>query len=108
MPHIKCSKCEGSGEVENDGPKACPKCGGNGTIDIPASRYVYKVPIKEKYIDEKFQPLHIFGFSEDGKVDLATADNPCVITLEKEVAEKVVEANQRYMQELYNILGFKQ
>ena len=29
----KCRTCEGTGEVENNGPKACPSCGGNGTIE---------------------------------------------------------------------------
>lgn len=29
---IKCTTCDGDGEIENDGPKACPSCGGNGYI----------------------------------------------------------------------------
>ena len=64
--------------------------------------------MREKYIDEKFPPLFEFGTSEEGKVDLATANNPTVITLEKEVAEKVLEANREYMQKLYKILGYEE
>ena len=33
MATKKCVNCNGSGEVEDNGPKACPACGGNGYID---------------------------------------------------------------------------
>lgn len=29
----KCRPCEGSGEIEDNGPKVCRDCGGNGYID---------------------------------------------------------------------------
>jgi hypothetical protein len=65
------------------------------------------VPMREKYIDEAFKPLHVFGSSELGKVDVCNEDG-VVIMLDKDIAEKVIEINQRYMNELYSLLGFKE
>jgi hypothetical protein len=31
---IRCMNCQGTGEVEDNGPKHCPQCGGNGTLDL--------------------------------------------------------------------------
>lgn len=31
---VECGQCDGVGEVEDNGPKACPMCGGNGYVEI--------------------------------------------------------------------------
>ena len=34
MQSIKCNTCNGTGEIENNGPKSCTSCGGNGYIEV--------------------------------------------------------------------------
>lgn len=62
-----------------------------------------KLPMLEKYVDEAIPPLMIFG-ERDGTVDIADANGDVLTGLPRHVAKKVVEANERYMNELYVIL----
>lgn len=65
-----------------------------------------QLPIKHKYVDERLKPLFIFGTSSDGKlVDICFEGevNPA-IQLPLPIAEKVIDVNRRYFEELYKIL----
>lgn len=68
-------------------------------------------PIKEKYVDEHFKPLMIFGYHTDRidptEVDITDSDGNDIISLPKDVAEKVIEINKKYMIELYKLLCTK-
>jgi hypothetical protein len=64
-----------------------------------------KVPMREKYIDETFPPLMVFGAHPDGMVDIVNVNADVLTGIPPEVADKVVKANQIYMAELYKILG---
>jgi len=62
------------------------------------------LPMRQKYVDEAQPPLVIFGEYKDGCVDVADSTRDVFRHLPREVAEKVVQANDRYMAELYRIL----
>ena len=59
--------------------------------------------MREKYIDEKVQ-LFIFGKGPAATVDVASPDGDVFTGLPVETAERVVEANRAYREELYEIL----
>lgn len=45
----KCNTCKGDGEIEDNGPKPCPSCGGNGYLES-VSRFDELLKITEQVL----------------------------------------------------------
>ena len=65
-----------------------------------------KLPMLEKYLEENIgSPLFVFGTRDDGKlVDLSDGKRDVFEGIPFAVAEQIMNANNRYMQEMYGIL----
>lgn len=68
---VKCKNCDGSGEVEDNGPKACPSCVGNGTVDL------HDLMVHDKcYLSGKCQETEGFKGTKHEGVDMC--EDGCV------------------------------
>lgn len=61
--------------------------------------------MKQKYIDEKVGVYIIFGQRADGTVDVNDGNSDIFEGVTKEQAEKIVAAQERFREELYNIFN---
>lgn len=66
-----------------------------------------KIPMKEKYVDEAFPDIFIYGKSEEEQVDLSSTKEMTIMSLPEDAAKKVVAAHQKFKQELYRILCYE-
>lgn len=63
-----------------------------------------KLPTREKYVDEAVGVFIEFGVGSDGTVDVHALGRDVFEGLPKDVAQKVIEAHDRFREELYVIL----
>lgn len=62
------------------------------------------IPMREKYVDEAVGIYMVFGEYADGRVDVSDQRRDVFTALPRDVAEKVVEAQDRFREELYRLL----
>lgn len=66
-----------------------------------------KYPMLEKHIDEIVNGnWFIFGEHKDGTVDVASASGDEFTHLTKEQAEKIVAIRDKFLNDLYKVIGF--
>ena len=63
-----------------------------------------ELPMREKYVDERVGVWMVFGTHPDGRVDVCNADRDLFEHMDPKVAEKLVEAQERFRKELYKLL----
>lgn len=63
-----------------------------------------KLPMRQKYVDEKTGIYMIFGTRPDGTVDVNDGQQDVFEGLPQDIAEEVVAAHDRFRQELYSLL----
>ena len=63
--------------------------------------------MEEKYIDEKVGSYFIFGCDprNPGKVDVSDGDRDIFTHIDIKIAEQIIEAQNRFREELYKIMG---
>ncbi len=62
------------------------------------------LPMREKYVDEAIGVYIEFGTRTDGTVDIHALGKNIFAGLPKSAAQKVIEAHDRFREELYTIL----
>lgn len=68
-----------------------------------------KVPMREKYVDERVGIWFIFGTNPDtGEADVSDQNKDIFESLPEVVAVRVVEAQEKFREELYSILCNKE
>lgn len=60
--------------------------------------------MRDKYLEEAIPPLFIFGVHPNGNVDVSNGNTDVLTDIPKDVAEKVVAANEIYMERLRQLL----
>jgi metallophosphoesterase superfamily enzyme len=64
-----------------------------------------KVPMREKYVDERVGIYFIFGNHDNGTVDISNSINDTLFdSLPKEQAIEVCQAQEEFRRKLYKIL----
>jgi hypothetical protein len=68
-----------------------------------------KYPMREKYVDELTGgPWFSFGETSSGLVDIANANQDCILPdMPKELAEKVIELHGKFMEDLYKLIALR-
>ena len=62
------------------------------------------IPMRQKYVDEAVGIFHVFGVYFDKTVDVNDGNRDVFEGLPVEIANRVVDAQAAYRQELYSIL----
>ena|SRR5882762_2257723 len=102
----KCTFCHGTGEVEDNGPKACPQCGGNGFIWNPdeIKKIYWFVSEIAKEVGSDRQTLYNL-LKAVGVHGHRTGRNIILNAVERELA---LEASRLQKMRLYTYKGIKE